>query len=130
MGHGASLHFFHTIVVCCVDQLNSQGLADITTTTVEDTIVGISANTSALNTLTGQKSFDTISNYVISAKGFTDNTINSVSGSFAVDFDTGILSNGRVFVCVGAGVCSNAASYGETFWPVVFQGSLAGNIKD
>jgi hypothetical protein len=127
MGHGASLHFFHTIVVCCVDQLNSQGLADITTTTVEDTIVGISANTSALNTLTGQKSFDTISNYVISAKGFTDNTINSVSGSFAVDFDTGILSNGRVFVCVGAGVCSNAASYGETFWPVVFQGSLAGN---
>jgi hypothetical protein len=101
-------------------------LADIITNTVEDSIVGISANTSAVNTLTGQKSFDSITNHLISAKGFTDNTITSVSSSFAVNFDTGILSDGEVFLCVGGGEC-NSTTYGETFWPVLFQGSLSGN---
>jgi hypothetical protein len=101
------------------------GLQDLVTIGVEDSLVSISAIPSALNTLTGKKSFDSISNHLITAKGFTDPTINSVSGSFAVDFDTGILSNGRVFVCVGAGTCGQT-TYGETFWPVVFQGSLSG----
>ena len=100
------------------------GLGARITDTDVTTVIAASAKVTDLNSIFGQKQFDSVSNHLIAASGFADNTVTSVSGSFAVDFNTGVLSDGLAIVCIGSGACESN-QYGENFWPLFFRGNIA-----
>jgi hypothetical protein len=102
------------------------GLGDRTIETITETIVATSVKVTDISSFTGQKSFDSISNHLISFSGFEDNSVGAIAGSFSVDFGTGIISSGIVDLCIAATSCSTSG-FGTDFWRVSFGGSLSGN---
>jgi hypothetical protein len=104
----------------------SVGLGDRNIESITETIVATSAKVTDISSLTGQKSFDSISNQLIAVSGFADNSVGAITGSFSVDFGTGIISSGIVDLCVGATSCTTSG-FGTDFWRVSFTGSLSGN---
>ncbi len=101
------------------------GLGDIVTETITGPVVGLSLVETPFGAFTGQKEFSTITDSLVVAEDFGDNSIQSIVGSLTVDLASGNVSNGRIDICVGTGAC-DASTYGETFWPVFFSGAFLG----
>ena len=102
------------------------GLDNLITRLVTDFFVTVSAGITDISSLTGTKQFDSVSNFLIAATGFADNSITSVTGSFSVDFGTGTVSDGIAIICLGTGTC-DSSRYGVSFWPIFFGGTISDN---
>ncbi len=77
-----------------------------------------------LANLTGTRRFESGDDYLIRITGQSDNTVNSVSGDFGVDFGSGQIVDGQLEVCSG-GDCS---SIDTGRWFFNFGGSLVGGV--
>lgn len=88
---------------------------------IANSLVAYSLVPTDISTQTGEKRFDSISNFLVTANGFANNTIGAVSGAFTVNFGTGSILDGRATICIGASSCGTSG-FGETYWPVFFDG--------
>ena len=92
-------------------------------TDLTSSIILVNANPTDVSQFTGKKKFTGISDYLLRARGFDDNSIGSVAGEFTVDLETAAFSDGKLNICVGASAC-DIDSLGTHFWPIRFEGNL------